>query len=233
MSAKWSIIGVLCFVPSIAVAQTAETAVPDSLTIQHALQLSTPEVLSAESSLPVGNRNLYSPDLELPAMVSSTGIRIVPQNLVLPSPFQPHYWYQSRDISVGPFRYSYQNPVEGGDLVGVMGRYQISDRFSLGGQVYMSSAYFGPVQPTRLTNGSLQVRANYWATDWLMLYGYGQVSVNQGMNPAYMSTIGGANYVGYGMHVKITSKLGIGVGMRHSVYKGSWQNDFMYYPVLY
>lgn len=229
MRARWIIAGILCFMPFIVAAQTVETAMPDSSAIQHSRELILPEMLSAEPFLLGVNPHLV--DQQLSPMINPAGVRVVPQNLILESPFLSPYWYQSRDVLVTPFRYSYLNPVEGGDLVGVMGRYQVSERFSVGGRAYISSAYFGPLEPTRLTNGSLQINANYWATDRLMLYGYGQVSVNSGMNPEYMSTLGGANYIGYGVHVKITNKLGIGVGMRHEVYKGSWQNNFQYYPV--
>ena len=206
--------------------------IPDSvLSETPALAIPPMELPAAPGALsPVTVR---LPGLDPESRLNENGVRVVPENLRLPSPFASPYWYRTRNAAVAPYRYSYLNPVEGGDMVGIGAAYQISDRFSVGGGAYLSSAYFGPVQPMRITNGSLRLNANYRVTDWLMVYGHGQVSVAPGMNPAYMSTVGPANYYGAGMQVKLTNKIGLGFGVARSYWQGEWTTSYQYYPVFY
>ena len=213
-------------------AQTV-TELPDSLLLETPA-LSVPELeLSFDRPSALSPLTVRLPGLEPGVRLNEEGVRIVPENLKLDYPVDSPYWHRSRNAMVGPYRNSYRNPIEGGDIVGIGAAYQVSDRFSIGGRAYMSSAYFGPVQPMRLTNGSLQLNAGYWVTDWLMVYGHGQASAARGLNPAYMSTIGGANYYGGGVQVKITDKFGFGVGVTRSYWMGDWTTSYQYYPVIY
>ena len=118
-------------------------------------------------------------------------------------------------------------------MAGIGTSFRVNDRLSLGGQTYISSAFMGAAQPNRVMNGSVRLSANYWVSDWLMVYGHGQYSVGGGINPMYAPMIGPANVYGGGVQVKITDKIGFGVGVSREYWQGDWNTRYQYYPMFY
>ena len=70
-------------------------------------------------------------------------------------------------------------------------------------------------------------------TDRIRLTGEGQLSLREGIDPEIPSLIGGANYYGAGMQIKVTNKVGIGVGFTNNYFRGEWTKRSYISPVGY
>lgn len=133
-------------------------------------------------------------------------------------------------LFLSPFSYSASNRIEGADIAGYMGRITINDNLSLNMSAYFSSGYFGYLVPDRIKNASLNLGVNINITDRLSVYGWGIVSVNNGIDPSYMPMIGPATGFGIGANYKLTENIFLYGGYQRSHYKGKWHDSFYVLP---
>ncbi|WP_321331763.1 hypothetical protein [uncultured Bacteroides sp.] len=139
----------------------------------------------------------------------------------------------NQDIRITPYNYSSYNPFEGITLQGMQSHFIVSDRLTANLNLFLSSTYFGTIQPDPYINGSLKLDIIFKLHDRVQLVGMGQFSIREGIDPRVPSSIGNANYYGAGIQFKVTRKLGIGVGVTNSYYKGKWTRQSYAVPVGY
>jgi len=136
-------------------------------------------------------------------------------------------------VQIIPYRYSFQNLYEGLIMQGVSGRFVVTDFLTANMNLFVSSSYFGLFQPNPYINSSLRMNLVFNVHDRVQLVGLGQVSVREGINPVLPTYLGGVNYYGAGVQVKITDKIGVGFGVTNSYYRKNWTTRPYLMPVFY
>lgn len=140
-------------------------------------------------------------------------------------------YYKTYNMSVHPLLYSNHNHFSGLDMVGVGSTFRISDRLTGGLDAYVSSVYFGPYRPTPYVNASVNGHIDLKLHDNFYLIGLAGGAVRKGLDPKRAIDVGGSNYLGVGMHFKITENLGIGISHTWHNYNGKWTGRTGFYPV--
>ena len=133
--------------------------------------------------------------------------------------------FEAKNIYAPFFAYSYSfdNPLQQGySNQGLFRRFDLTDFLSSDVNVFISSAYFGEIQPYRYVNGSIYANLKVKILDRVKLVGEGQISVREGLDPKLPTAVGGANFYGAGIEFKVAPNVGIGFGVRHYYYKGEW-----------
>lgn len=145
----------------------------------------------------------------------------------------PHLstFYHSRNFSFYPALASNHSFYSGTDRIGVGSYFRFSDRLTGGIDVYMSSVYFGPYCPTPYLNTSVDGHLDFRLHDNVFLIGLAGYSVRKGLDPNRGVDVGLGNYLGVGVHFKITENLGIGISHTIHRYNGRWHGRTGYYPV--
>jgi hypothetical protein len=146
----------------------------------------------------------------------------------------PNYTYFSDEfLTVSPLRFGFYNGFEGGDLLGVNNRFQVTDFLSGNLNLTFSSSFYGPYYPERYHNGSISLDLTWRLHDRVRINTFGQYSVREGMNPAFAPMINGGNYYGGEIQVKLFKNFGIGVGFVNSYYQKSWIFQPTARPVIF
>lgn len=137
---------------------------------------------------------------------------------------------------VSPFSlysYSFNNMVEGLILKGVYNKFELTDFLTTDVDFYVSGYYNGLFQPYTYVNASALVGVTLRLHDRVQVVGMGQISLREGINPKLPSSFGGANYYGAGLQFKVTKKIGFGIGVTNSYYRGDWTKHTYFTPVGY
>lgn len=131
------------------------------------------------------------------------------------------------------YNISPKNPVEGYTIQGVYNRFDIGNIISLDINIFTSSYYNGLFYPNPYINGSAKLGIILKLHERVQLFGMGQISLREGINPKVPSSFGTANYYGAGVQFKITNKIGFGIGVTNSFYRGEWTKQTFFTPVSY
>lgn len=137
---------------------------------------------------------------------------------------------------VTPFHlYSYRstNPIEGFSIQGMYNRFAFGNFLTADVDLFVSGYYNGVFQSHPYVNGSIKVGLTLRIHDRVQLVGMGQISLREGIDPKVPSIFGGANYYGGGIQFKVTNKIGFGIGVTNSYYRGSWTKQTYFTPVGY
>ena len=176
--------------------------------------------------LPVGKDMNTSPNLLDKSAISTsidntTEMVTLPKFEVEPDPASA-FRVEHETVHIAPYQYSSFSPWEGLIMQGVSGHFVANNFLTANLNLFVSSTYFGPFQPNPYINGSLRMSLEFKVHDRVQLVGLGQISVREGLNPNMPTYLGGSNYYGAGMKIKITDKLGIGFGVTNSYYRKNW-----------
>ena len=145
--------------------------------------------------------------------------------------FSSHFEVKNVFAPLSPYSYSYDNPMmQGFTFQGLQHAFRFTDFLEANASVFLSSAYFGEIQPYRYVNGSVHVNLKLKLFDRVKLVGEGQLSVREGLNPKLPTAIGGANFYGAGVEVKVAKNVWFGVGVRSYYYQGDWTRRLVMYP---
>lgn len=141
-----------------------------------------------------------------------------------------------RNYLVLPFslyNVSAQNPVEGYMIQGAYNRFEIGNVISLDINIFASRYYDGFFYPNQYINGSAKLGITLKLHERVQLFGMGQISLREGINPKVPSSFGTANYYGAGIQFKVTNKIGFGIGVTNSFYRGEWTKQTFFTPISY
>ncbi|MDR0796426.1 MAG: hypothetical protein LBE79_10335 [Tannerella sp.] len=136
-------------------------------------------------------------------------------------------------VTLTPYNYSFYNSFEGVTMQGISGRFVFNDFLTANLNYFISSMYFGPFQPNPYINNSLQMSIDLRVHDRVQLVGLGGVSVREGLDPRMSTFLGGSNYFGAGMKVKVTDKFGFGFGVTRSFFRGNWTSRPYVVPAFF
>lgn len=131
------------------------------------------------------------------------------------------------------YNVSVQNPAEGYTIQGAYNRFDIGNVMSLDINIFASRYYNGFFYPNQYINGSTKLGITLKLHERVQLFGMGQISLREGINPKVPSSFGTANYYGAGIQFKVTNKIGFGIGVTNSFYKGEWTKQTFFTPVSY
>jgi hypothetical protein len=141
------------------------------------------------------------------------------------------YYYNSEYLTVFPLSYHLYSGLEGGMLMGVNNHFQLSETFWMDLNVTATSSFVGYLQPDPYNNGSVSLNMKWQVHDRVRLFTYGQLSLREGINPAFSPVINSANYYGGGIEFRITKKIGFGIGFTNSYYRKNWTLNPSFGPV--
>lgn len=150
---------------------------------------------------------------------------------VIQPDFSSHFETKNIFEPFSPYSYSYLNSLEGHTYQGLQSTFEITDFLTTNVNTFLSSAYYGESHPYRYINGSMYMNLKLRVLDRVKLVGEGQVSIREGFDPKLPASIGGANFYGVGIEVKVAKRIGIGVGVRNYYYRGSWTKRTYAAPV--
>lgn len=144
--------------------------------------------------------------------------------------------FQNYNTPISPFvLYSYisKNSVEGLTMKGISHTLNLANYLSADIDFYISEYYNGLFMPSSYLNGSVRLGITLKLHDRVQLVGMGQLSLREGIDPKVPSTLGASNYYGTGIQIKVTNKIGFGVGVTNNYYRGSWSKQTYFTPVGY
>jgi hypothetical protein len=142
-------------------------------------------------------------------------------------------WIDHETVTLTPYHYSFSNLIEGLTMQGISGRFVFNDFLTANVNYFVSSTYFDVFQPRPYINNSLQTNLELKVHDRLYLVGLGGVSVREGLNPRMPTFLGGSNYFGGGVKIKVTDKVGFGFGVTRSYFRGNWTSRPYVVPVFF
>jgi hypothetical protein len=163
------------------------------------------------------------PELEIkefpvPSLLDSPNALDIKLNSVL----LPSTYYDSEYLTVFPLSYHFYNGMEGGTLMGVNNHFQLSESFWADINVTATSSFVGYLQPDPYNNGSVSLMMKWQVHDRVRLFSFGQLSLREGIDPAFSPTINGGYSYGGGVEFRIAKKIGFNVGFINSYYRNKW-----------
>lgn len=149
------------------------------------------------------------------------------KNLVMPKfdfdPFPPKLiYFQDEYILISPFNASYMDQYQGGWMSGVNSRMTFSDNFWVNANIFTTNSMMFYLMRDQYKNASFSLEMKWQVHERVRLVGFGEISLRQGLNPAFNPMINGGNHFGGGIEFKVTKNIGIGFGVTNSYYNKSW-----------
>lgn len=184
-----------------------------------------PTLLPIKQSLQLRAPDNYIPTPPTPEELS---LRISP----IPKLDDVKFEYSTGRLHLAPIASSWHNQIEGHNMFGYSGYYELTPSLRLGMSSYFSSGYFGQMVPERINNVTFGANLQLKVSDNLTLFGRGNFSLDRGIDPKYMSMNPNAHSYGFGGVLKITDNISIVGGVERSYFRGKWRNSYYVVPVI-
>lgn len=131
------------------------------------------------------------------------------------------------------YNYSSRNQMEGIIQQGMYNRFVLNSFLTANLNIFVSGYSNAFFQPYTYVNGSAKIDLILKLHDRVQFVGMGQISLREGIDPKLPSSFGTANYYGAGIQIKVTDKVGFGVGVTNSYFRGDWTKHTYFTPVGY
>lgn len=131
------------------------------------------------------------------------------------------------------YNYSSKNQLEGIIRQGMYNSFALNDFLIADINIFVSGYSNVFFQPYTYINGAAKINLTLKLHDRIQLVGMGQISLREGIDPKLPSSFGTANYYGAGIQIKVTDKVGFGIGVTNSYYRGDWTKHTYFTPVGY
>lgn len=203
---------------------------PDSLAFKEkdSLQIST----THEEDTSLTNKLILDKELPEPIIpFLSPNYRVPDFNFEYRAP--RFTYFEDEYLITTPFNFSYEDGYQGGWMGGVNNYMKFTDNFWTNLHIFASSSYFGPMYPHRYNNASFSLDMRLQIHERIRLVGFGQISLREGINPAFSPVINGGNHFGGGVEFKVAKGFGIGFGVVNSYYRKSWTTTPYATPVAW
>lgn len=149
----------------------------------------------------------------------------------------PLFFTLSKDNNpLTPFKlynYSSKNQLEGIILQGMYNRFVLNSFLTADLNIFVSGYGNLLFQSYTYVNGSAKIDLILKLHDRIQLIGMGQISLREGIDPKFPSSFGSSNYYGAGIQIKVTNKVGLGIGVTNSYFRGAWTKQTYFTPVGY
>jgi hypothetical protein len=149
------------------------------------------------------------------------------------SDFKPLVFYTSEKWSIYPIGYHFYNQFEGGELMGVNAAFKLNNLLTGNIGTSLTKSFYGYLYPHPVDNGSLSMDVTLHLHERIQLFGFGKVSMREGIDPGLAPVINAGTYYGGGVKIKILKNFGIGVGVSNNYFRKNWNLQPFAVPVFY